>query len=203
MSLRLAYLKENGYVAGDGDLRHTKVTNFCLPMYGLHKRDFKGKLLNVYILHEVTPHLYVVTLKDDIIDDILSKLSEHDDFVESFDDDDGKELIFKLRVPKRHEEDYYKILNGVYSEISDEYKEILKYFYTNSVYPIDTTPLIVNGQVATTMWEILNPSVRKREQVAKHFGVEVDAIKQLMSKPDLKYELYIKANQLYNQENQL
>ena len=45
MSLRLAYLTENGYVASDGDLRHTKVTNFCLPMYGFHKRDFKNKLL--------------------------------------------------------------------------------------------------------------------------------------------------------------
>lgn len=201
MSLRLMYLKENGYVTNDGDLRHTKVTNFCLPMYGFHKRDFKNKLLNVYILHEDDPCLYVVTLNDNSITDVLTKLSANEHFIESFDDDDGKELIFKLKVPQKHEEDYFKILNGIYSEISKEYKEILKQFYTNNIYALDVPPLIVNGQVATTMWEILNPSIKKKEQVAKHFGVDISNVKELMSKPDLKYELYTKANQLNNQKN--
>ena len=192
MSLRLAYLKQQGYVKDDGDLRHTKVTNFCLPMIGLHRRDFKGKLLNVYIQHTDEQYLYIVVLNTDDEDvvKVLKKINDHEDFVESFNDDDNKELVFVVKVPKKHEDDYYKILNGLYSEISQGYKNILKVFYTNNVYDLNDAPLIVNGQVATAMWEILNPSVRKREIVAKHFEVDIKDVKELMSKPDLKYEVY-------------
>jgi len=203
MSLRLAYLKQQGYVKDDGDLRHTKVTNFCLPMIGLHRRDFKGKLLNVYIQHTDEQYLYIVVLNTDDEDvvKVLKKINDHEDFVESFNDDDNKELVFVVKVPKKHEDDYYKILNGLYSEISQGYKNILKVFYTNNVYDLNDAPLIVNGQVATTMWEILNPSVRKREIVAKHFEVDIKDVKELMSKPDLKYEVYKNIKDLNNDKD--
>lgn len=203
MSSRLTYLKDNGYVKEDGRLRHTKVSNFCLPMFDLHIDDFKEKLINVYIQHEPEPHLYVITLPDDNITDVLIRLNNHENFIESYDDDDGKELIFKLSIPSKYTEDYYKVLSGSYSQVSLEYKHLLKKFYGNNVYDLSVPPLIVNNQVATTMWEILNPSIKKREQVAKHFGVDINSVKELISKPDLKYELYKKANQLYNQEEQL
>ena len=203
MSLRLAYLKQQGYVKDDGDLRHTKVTNFCLPMIGLHRRDFKGKLLNVYIQHTDEQYLYIVVLNTDDEDvvKVLKKINDHEDFVESFNDDDNKELVFVVKVPKKHEDDYYNILNGLYSEISQGYKNILKVFYTNNVYDLNDAPLIVNGQVATTMWEILNPSVRKREIVAKHFEVDIKDVKELMSKPDLKYEVYKNIKDLNNDKD--
>ena len=203
MSLRLAYLKQQGYVKDDGDLRHTKVTNFCLPMIGLHRRDFKGKLLNVYIQHTDEQYLYIVVLNTDDEDvvKVLKKINDHEDFVESFNDDDNKELVFVVKVPKKHEDDYYKILNGLYSEISQGYKNILKVFYTNNVYDLNDAPLIVNGQVATTMWEILNPSVRKREIVAKHFEVDIKDVKELMSKPDIKYEVYKNIKDLNNDKD--
>lgn len=203
MSLRLAYLKANGYVTEEGDLRHTKVTNFCLPMFGVFKGDFKGKLLNAYIEHGDVPYLYIVTLNDENVTDLLVKLGESDDFIESFDDDDGKEFVFKFKIPSVYLDDYYKILNGVYSEISTSYKNVLRIFYGNTVYSLTDSPLIVNGQVATTMWEVLNPSLEKKKIIAKHFGVDPNSVKELISKPDLRYELYKKANELYNQEEQI
>lgn len=199
MSRRLAYLRENGYVTADGDLRHTKVTNFCLPMLDVYKGDFKDRLLNVYIDEKNGPHMYlIIQTPCDEIASLIERLHEHDEFTESYDDDNGDEFVIKLKVPEECLEDYYKILSGTYSQISTDYKNVLKKYYGNSIYNLNDTPLIINGQVATTMWEILNPSQKKREIIANHFGADVKDVKELISKPDLKYEMYKKVEELFN-----
>lgn len=209
MSRRMAYLKNNGYVSDEGVMKYTKVTNFCIPMFGVCAKDFGDSLINAHISHNGNEHnFYIIVLKDKIHNnknntELVTRLSEHKDFVESFDDDEGKELVFKFKIPQEHHDDYYKILSGSYSKISDEYKTVLEKFYGKKVYPLNEKPLILNGQVATTMWEILNPSIKKKEIIAKHLNVDISSVVELISKPDLRYELYQSTNELYNQENQL
>lgn len=204
MSLRLTYLKNKGYVTDDGSLRHTKVTNFCLPMYDIHILEFGENLINVYIQQETEPYLYIVVLNKDepMLVRVLTKISSNEYFESSYDDDEEKELVFRLKVPTKYIEDYYKIIAGRYSEISLEFKTKLtsKVFYGNYIYNLNEPPLILNGQVATTMFEVLNPSVKKKQIIAKHFGVELSSIVELISKPDLRYEMYKKVSDLFNEE---
>lgn len=204
MSLRLTYLRNKGYVTEDGDLRHTKVTNFCLPMYDIHRLEFGENLINVYIQHEVDPYLYIVVLNKDepMLVRVLTRISSNEHFDSSYPDDDNNELVFKIKVPDKYIEDYYKIIAGRYSEISLEFKTKLtsKLYYGNYIYNLNEPPLIVNGQVATTMFEILNPSLKKKQVIAKHFGVEVSSVIELIEKPNLRYELYKKASDLFNEE---
>jgi len=204
MSLRLTYLKEKGYVADDGDLRHTKVTSFCLAMFDIHTSDFGGNLLNVHIDAQSGehPYLFIIVLNKDepILVEIMTKVSSHDCFDSSFADDDNNELVFRMRVPDVHVEDYHKIIAGKYSKISEAYKNLLisNRHYGGTMYDLNDSPLIVNGQVATTMAEILKPSLKKREIVANHFGVEVSSIVELITKPNLDYEVYKRPNELFN-----
>ena len=79
------------------------------------------------------------------------------------------------------------------------YKTLLTNLHSNNIYKLSEPPVIINGQVATTMFEILNPSQRKREVIARHFDVEVSSIKELIDKPDLKYEIYRKPEELFNE----
>lgn len=193
-----------GYVADDGDLRHTKVTMFCLAMYDIHKSEFGENLLNVHIEHKDEPKLLIIVLNKDepVLVDVLTKISSHECFEASYGDDDNKELVFKVRVPEKYLEDYYKIIEGRYSEISIDYKNKLtsKLYYGDTVYNLKEPPLIINGQVATTVAEVLKPSLMKRQIIAKHFGVEVSSVVELIAKPDLRYELYRKPNELFNEE---
>ncbi len=204
MSLRLTYLREKGYVADDGDLRHTKVTSFCLAMYDIHKSDFGDNLLNVHIQHKEELYLLIIVLNKDepILVDVLTKISSHECFDSSFADDGNNELVFRVKVPDQYIDDYYKIIEGRYSEISEGYKNLLisNKHYGSTIYALNEPPVIINGQVATTMAEILKPSLKKREIVAEHFGEEVSCVKELLSKPDLHYELYRKPNELFNEE---
>lgn len=198
MSVRLTYLRDNGYVTENNDIRHTKVSTFCLPMFDVCVKDFKQFLLNAHV--DDKNNLYVIVLSnvDKQVENILTKLSEHNDFLESYDDDDGKELVFKLKIPEKYIDDYHKILNGTYSSISSDYKSILTSdkYYKVTYYPLNEAPVMVNGQVASTMWETLNPSVKKKEIVAKHFGVDFSSVRELIAAPDLKYELYRTIDQL-------
>ena len=198
MSVRLTYLKDNGYALDNGDIKHTKVTTFCLPMLGTLTKEFGKDIINVHIDDKNNLYLVVLNSKNKQVEELLSKLSEHECFLESYDDDDGKELVFKFKVPEKHLNDYHAILDGKYSEISREYKELLTSdkYYKVTYFPLNEPPVIINGQVATTMWETLYPSIKKKEVVAKHFGVEVSSVLELMAKPDLKYELYRKTEQL-------
>lgn len=199
MSVRLAYLRSYGYVLDNGDIKHTKVSNFCLPMFGLAVKDFNKKLLNAYIDGE--NNFYVVVLNnkdDDKVEKLLIALSDNENFLESYDDDNGNELVFKLKIADKHLDDYHKILNGNYSEISNDYKALLTSdkYYKVTYYPLNEAPVIINGQVASTMWETLFPSIKKKEIVAKYYNVEISSVKELIAKPDLKYEFYRKAEEL-------
>lgn len=210
MSRRMAYLKNMGYVNEEGVLRHTKLTNFCIPMFGVCAKDFGDSLINAHFLHmneSAEPHLFIIVHNKDNHDEkvvnVLQKLASHSEFIKQYTDDDGAELVYVLRIPNQNLDDYYKILCGDYSQVSNEYKQVLKKFYTNKVYNLNDSPLIINGQVATTMWEILNPSKAKRAIIAKHFETDVANIKELISKPNKRYEIYRTVQELYNEEENI
>lgn len=205
MSVRKTYLKNKGYIRKDGSIKFTKVTMFCLPMLGFHFKDFGDSLLNVYSTHDESPHLYVVILnpyKDNPgLNIVLDKLRSHPNFVEETKDDDEYEIILKLKLDSNHEDDYYKVMSGDYSKISEDYKKILTRLYSDFKHDLNLPPKInADGLVDTSMAEVLDPSLEKKKIVAKHFGVELSSVKELISKPDLRYELYRTIEELNSEE---
>ncbi len=204
MSLRLTYLKSKGYVDEDGSInKHTKATNFCLPMIGVWVGDFgKDLLINAHIENVHPPHLCIVMLNKSSyeLDVVAGKLRENPLFISQEEDDDGIEVVYCVGIPARYWDDYYLVLEGRYSQLSLPYKTKLTTLYGNTVYPTSDSPLIIDGQVATTMFEVLNPSQKKREIIAKHFEVEVTSVKELIAKPNLSYEGYRKCSELFIEE---
>ncbi len=197
MSFRLTYLKSKGYVKEDGSIKYTKATRFCLPMLGIWMGDFGELLLNVHIETDHPPHLCIVVLNKSgyDLDIIADKIRENPLFISQEVDDNGNEVVYFVGIPERYHDDYYLVLEGRYSQLSLPYKTRLTSYYGTNVYPHDN-PLIVDDQVATTMFEVINPSQKKREVVAKHFGVEITSVKELIAKPDLSYEGYKKCEEL-------
>lgn len=204
MSIRKTYLKNKGYIKQNGKIKHTKVTMFCLPVFGMHYMEFGDHLLNVYTLQEDNPYLYVVVLnpykEDKGLNIVLDKLRLHPNFVEESRDDEDYEIVIKLKLDSHWEDDYYKIMSGDYSKLSDDYKKILIKFFSDKKEDLTKAPNIVDGQVQTTMHEVLYPTLEKKKVIAKYFGVEVSSVKELISKPDIRYELYKKTSELLNEE---
>jgi len=204
MSIRKTYLKNKGYIRENGNIKHTKVTMFCLPMFGIHHKDFGNHLLNVYALHEEVPYLYVVVLnpykEDKGLTIVLDKLRGHPNFLEETRDDEDYEIVIKLKLDSHWEDDYYKIMSGDYSQLSEDYKKILINVFSDRKEDLSKPPVIVDGQVLTTMHEVLYPTLEKKKVIAKHFGVEDSSVKELISKPDIRYELYRKTSELLNEE---
>lgn len=204
MSIRKTYLRNKGYIRENGNIKHTKVTMFCLPMYGIHYKDFGNHLLNVHTIQEDNPYLYVLILnpykEDPHLNKVLDKLRNHYNFVEETRDDEDYEIVIKMKLDSHWEDDYYKIMSGDYSQLSEDYKKILINLFSDRKEDLTKPPKIIDGQVLTTMHEVLYPTIEKKKVIAKHFGVEVSSVKELISKPDIRYELYRKTSELLNEE---
>ncbi len=197
MSLRLAYLKSKGFAKEDGSIKHTKATNFCLPMLGLCPRDFGEILLNVHIESDHPPHLCIVVLNKNTydLDAIASRIRSNPLYISQEEGDNGNEVVYFVGIPEKYYDDYYLVLEGRYSQLSLPYKTKLTSCHGNNVYP-HNSPVIIDGQVATTMFEVINPSQKKREVIAKHFDVDISSVNELIAKPNLDYERYRKCSEL-------
>lgn len=202
MSIRKTYLSKKGYVRKDGSIKHTKMTMFCLPLLGLSYHDFGKNLINVYSSQEDNIYLYIVLDNpyEQSVDSLINKIKARKDFIEEFKDDSDNEYILKLKISGIYEDDYYKIMSGEYSKISKIYKDILVKTYSDRTHDLSKPPTIVDGQVLTTMYEVLYPTEEKKKVIAKHFGVEISSVKELISKPDIRYELYRKVDELKEEE---
>lgn len=202
MSIRKTYLNKKGYVRKDGSIKHTKMTMFCLPLLGLSYHDFGKNLINVYSSQEDNIYLYIVLDNpyEQSVDNLINKIKARKDFIEEFKDDSDNEYILKFKISGIYEDDYYKIMSGEYSKISKVYKDILIKMYSDRTHDLNKPPTIVDGQVLTTMHEVIYPTEEKKKVIAKHFGVEISSVKELISKPDIRYELYRKVDELKEEE---
>ena len=58
------------------------------------------------------------------------KLYEDENFIRTYDDDfDNTYATYEFKVPEKWEDDFYKLLGGKMSDVSDEYVEMLEDFF--------------------------------------------------------------------------
>lgn len=175
----------------DNDLKMNMSTIFILPMLGfpteIMTEEFFGAYLDFY------NDKYDIVLLFENTDNELFKdlvwIMQKSDYFESMDyDDDNKELAITFRVPGKYEDDFKKIMNGKYSAISKEYKEVL---------------LDVHGRKAGQgkciyMIDALYPDNQTKRYRAEKLGVSVNDLPdgEVMSIPDMENERYLKVNKL-------
>lgn len=175
----------------------TKTTLFLLPILGYTYRDFfinnKNYLHNCYISDLDKPKMYCVfdnSEQNDSLTIVQNRLIGNYSFVSRYFDNDNLELVYSFNLGSDFEDDFYKFLDGQYSKLSKDLKDILIFCYGKQT---DVT------NFKSTIYEAIYPTDDKRITIAKALGVEVSEIKEVFDKPDIRVELYKKYEDLINE----
>ncbi len=165
----------------------TKSTLFILPILGYTYNDFKFSgvqyLINCHVLDIKKPKLFCIFDNTIHSDDLMArqnKLIGNYSFSQRFDDNDGKELVFTFDIGTDFEDDYYRFLDGKYSEFSTDLKDLLFFAYSKQSLP---------GYKASVC-DAIYPTDSKRRAIAKELDVELSDIKEVFDKPDIRIEMY-------------
>lgn len=188
MSLRKKWLQSQKLISKTG-IEYTKSTYFLMPMLGYQKNDFISHetkdnfLINCHIDDIANPSLVIVldNNNDVNLEVLLYKNDINSQFEGSELEDDGQQIILKYKLDSRYHSDFYKFIEGRFSEMSQTYKARLVGLYGRKSNNIDHRPSI---------FDALYPTSSKRKQWADYLGVDVDLIKEVSSKPDIDYELF-------------
>ena len=163
-----------------------------MPMIGYQKNDFishqdgSNFLINCHIYDIDKPSL-VLVLDNNINGEIdvnlemfLYKNDINNQFKEKVVEEDGQTILLFYELDSRYYPDFYKFIDGRYSEMSQTYKSKLVGLYGRKSNNKDHRPSI---------FDVLYPTSVKRKQWAEFLGVDVDLIKEVSSKPNMDYEL--------------
>ena len=167
--------------------KYNKSTIFLLPMLA-DKEFINGnfdKLINIYYHTEkdvdynknYKDRLYLVFDNKDVLVNTES-LKESIDFLfcENIDDYD----IYTFKIPHQYLKDYIKFKKGMYTEISDRYKQILIAYYPKN---------------KSHLKSILYPSDEDKRQLGL-FLKSNEKIKEVYSSPNNEEEIF-KASKFY------
>lgn len=171
--------------------------------FGIKKKSriFLLPLIDANVsVHEFDPFLIDVNIDKDNIQLILIfdntyiseefkmifyKLSNNYCYIDNSDyGGNGTELICNFSIPKEYRDDFFKFIDGKYSEMSEKYK---KKILTFNMFPNVTHS--VKGKI--TPYDILFPSEQKRKEIAEDLGVDIKNMNDdLYDKPNMDYEIY-------------
>lgn len=149
--------------------KYTKTSTFIFPFLNIPKScflyDVKGfsktethsRFLNAYIYSEINEehnnHVSIVcnSYQDLKFDEFYSNMTSNPYFVDCYEIDDLIVLIYE--IPTERKEDYNKIVNGKYSQVSAEGKSLItKHHYFDSSSSV--IPMILNkSQKLKSSWE--------------------------------------------------
>jgi len=167
-------------------LKKTKSGVFILPIL-MYQNIIKKSpyYIGTYILNTHQPRICVV-FQDITMDEDPTQLVTlmgvlvADPLYINQDVLDG-EVIVEFRFPSKFKKDFDLILEGRYSELSREYKDILM---------IDHVEESLQGS-ARSMFDILYPTNAKRKAIAEALDVRYDSIpKELLDIPVLENEIF-------------
>jgi hypothetical protein len=147
----------------------TKTATFIFPLLGINKSkfvydertfsrvDIKSRFVNAFIYDDVCKkynnHVSIVinSYRDVHFDNFYTDLSSHPTFVDSYEAHGVLVMVFE--IPSERIDDFAKIVNGEYSKISPEGKQmILKNHYFDSQSSV--IPMIFNkSKSLKTAWE--------------------------------------------------
>lgn len=198
-------MQQKGWISGNG-IDYTKSTHFLMPMLGYQKNDFishqdgSSFLINCHIYDTDKPTLVLVldnNIKGEIdvnLEMFLYKNDINNQFKEKVVEEDGQTILLVYELDERYYIDFYKFIEGRYSEMSQTYKSKLVGLYGRKSNNKDHRPSI---------FDVLYPTTAKRKQWAEYLGVDADLIKEVSSKPDMSYEVLKPIEEIESILNQL
>jgi hypothetical protein len=160
-----------------------KAKNFILPMIGIPIVQYDPYIIDCNIIIDGFPKIVVIfdNIDDEPLKMLIYKLQSDYLFMDCEYGDDNKEIVLYFDVPKEFKSDFEKFIKGSYSEFSDEYKNRLTSYFGKET---------CEDWGLVTMWDTIYPKDNKKDQIAEKYGVDVKQIKELISSPDLEYEIY-------------
>jgi hypothetical protein len=149
----------------------TKSSIFILPMLGTHKTLFlyDSLLLNAFIgIHETGDCIVLVYRfsMDPIFMKFEQALKQFSNFKETI-DIDPHHVVFVFAVPKRHQVNYQKFVEGEYSKMSNDYK----------IQILDFHDLDLGGPIG----QILFKNPKRKLQLEELLDVELEDDSELYS----------------------
>jgi hypothetical protein len=168
----------------NNQISYTYSTRLLLPMLGLKSSDFK-KLINVHINDNEDSYLIVIVENTDESTVDIVRCTINDYYIEHYTNED--EICIKFKIPNAYLSDFEKFKIGNYSGFSDDYKKRLTIMYGQQVIP---------KGIDVSMYDVIHPRLEKRKAISERTGESLSLIKEVMSSPDLDYEIYKSINQL-------
>lgn len=204
MSLRRQLIKS-------GKIKRTKTTTFLLPIFPYYKSLLNSVYFIDAYIHSVAKPSLIVVLQDIEENEDNSKLVEaingcvmDPGYVSCSNGD--KEILIEFRVPKRYLLDFQTFLEGKYSKLSLELKEILMSSRIEAQRKLghkeEDARKIANSTGTgskVTMYDILYPTARRRREVAADLLVREEVLPDdIFDIPSLNNERYYTIEELKN-----
>lgn len=160
-----------------------KAKNFILPMLGVPISQFSPYMIDCNIINEGFPKIVVIfdNIDDEPLKMLIYKLQSDYLFLDCEYDDDDKEVVMFFDIPKEFKKDFEAFVGGKYSKFSEDYKKRLTLYFGKKT--CEEAGLV-------TMWDTINPTDKKRQEIADKYDISIDSIKELISIPNLEHEIY-------------
>ena len=159
----------------------TKTKSYLVPCLTPDILIRKGNLLNAYLSDEnkesnytSEAHLYLLYKYDAKFSEYEAYLESHDLFIEKY--DVGNEVMFIFKIPEEHMSDYYKFLEGKYSELSNNLKTKIHTFWK------------LNKTNKVSM--VLRKAPALRKSLENSLEVQIPENAELSSIPNIDSETY-------------
>ena len=187
MSRRTEYIEKNNIDTND-------TTIFLLPSLGFSKTFYGDDFISAYLIDVLKPKLALVFKNNDSesLKESIEILQTHEEYVESYYDDEDKELVVILKFPKVYKDDLLKFKKGRFKEFSNDFKELL----------LDVHGRITGDGKCIYMVDVLHPDYKAKRYKADQLGVSPNELPngEVRSIPDYDKERYMKVDELLEQK---
>ena len=173
-------------------------TIFLLPTLEYGRDFFKiEEFISAYLIDEVKTKLALVfdNTNSEDLKEILYCLQNNENFISVEFDDEDKEVVVIINIPREYSIDFNMFKIGKYSKFSNNYKEML----------LDTHGRMTGAGKCIMMSDALFPSYQARKYRADQLGVSINDLitGEVMSIPNMDKELYFKVEDLLKLEKQI
>lgn len=186
MNKRRQYIKDN-------KLKTTYTNIFLLPALGFNKKFYDSNFIEVYLIDVLKPKLALIfdnKESEEELKECIFILQNHENYVDSYFDDDNREIVIIIDFPNEFKDDFLNFKKGRYTRFSKEYKNLL----------LEIHGSITGDGKYITVIDALYPDYKAKKYQADKFGVSVNDLPngEVQGIPDMDLELYKKVDELYN-----
>lgn len=180
----------------DNDLKMNVTTIFIVPMLEFNNSFLTDEFISAYI--DYSNNNIVMSFENSDRQefmDIVHILQKHNDWVVTDYEDDNNEIVIVFNIPVKYKNDFNAIMNGLFSKISKEYREILLDYHGRKT----------GAGKCIYMIDALMPCHATKKYRADKLGVSIEDLPggEVMSIPDKKNEEWIKTSDLTKEEGEV